>query len=342
MTNRLLRSLLLVGCALIATNGTRQIYGNDSQQIDLRPLSLNPERPRQWRVGELEFVNAWELSSDNHDFGGISALTRLPDGRFYGTGDAGTLIGFGLSGKEAIDRPFIAPLPGAFDKGKSFRDRDSESIASDPESGRVWVGFEANSAVRRYGPGFSREEASVYPTEMGPWDGNSGAEAMVRFPDGRFALFSEGYDRPDGSYEALMFSGDPIEPGTRVFRFGYFPPSGFKITDATLLPDGSILTLNRRVAFPKGFEAKLAIIDPADIAKGLSLRPRVIAHLISPLLVDNMEGITTSQENGRTMIWMISDDNFAVFQRTILMKFALIEAKKKPDAASAPGFQSIQ
>jgi hypothetical protein len=67
----------------------------------------------------------------------------------------------------------------------------------------------------------------------------------------------------------------------------------------------------------------------------------VLATLKSPLLVDNMEGLAITQENGRTVIWMISDNNFNIWQQTILMKFALTEEIKKPEADAAPGFESL-
>lgn len=341
MFAKITRMLLILCIAAILLSGVRKTYPNFSQSIALKPLMLDPDRPNLRRVGKLEFLAAWELGSSNQNFGGISALTALADGRFVGTGDAGTLIGFGLTNNAAIDRPFIAPLPDANAKGQGYADRDSESIAFDPATGRFWVGYEGRAAIRRFSPGFARTEAVARPEPMQRWSANSGAEAMLRLPDGRFVVFSEGHDRPDGSYEALMFTGDPTEAATRFYRFGYAPPKGYKITDATLLPDGRILAVNRRISIPEGFAAIVSILDPAKIAKGKTVTGKAIAVLRPPLLVDNLEGITTTQERGRTIIWMISDNNFTVLQRTILMKFALLSDTKKPEANSAPGFESL-
>jgi hypothetical protein len=38
-----------------------------------------------------------------------------------------------------------------------------------------------------------------------------------------------------------------------------------------------------------------------------------------------MEGVSTTVENGRTIVWLVSDDNFSPLQRTLLLKFALVE-----------------
>ena len=40
-------------------------------------------------------------------------------------------------------------------------------------------------------------------------------------------------------------------------------------------------------------------------------------------MADNFEGMTVTREEGRPVIWIISDDNHEFFQRTLLLKFAL-------------------
>jgi hypothetical protein len=341
MRNRFGQLILVILLAVLAIGGLRTTYKNSSQNIALKPLPFNPDNPANTRVGQLQFLKAWELDSANLDFGGLSALTVLPDGRFVGLSDAGTLTGFGLTNDDRTDRPFIAPLPESFGPGKTYEDRDSEGLVSDPVSGQYWVSYEGKHMIRRFTPSFARSDGMVRPPEMQYWGANSGAEAIARLPDGRFLVISEGADRSDGSYTALAFSGDPIEPGTTHFTFGYRPPNGYKATDAKMLPDGRLLVLNRRVAFPEGFSAKLTVFDPTTIAKGETVNGKVIATLKSPLLVDNMEGLAITQESGRTIIWMISDNNFNIWQRTLLMKFALITDIKKPEAEPAPGFETL-
>jgi hypothetical protein len=342
MLSKTFRPLLLILLLGLSIGGVRQTFRNTSQSIALKPLPFDPDRPSINRVGQLRFLKAWELGSGNQDFGGISALTALSDGRFIGVSDAGTLIGFGLTNDIRADRPFIAPLPEAYGPGKTYRDRDSEGLAYDADTGQFWVSYEGNDMIRRFTPSFARSDSVVHPAAMQDWPYNRGAETILRFPDGRFAVFSEGADRPDGSYQAVLFSGDPVEPGTSSFTFGYRPPVGYKATDAKMLPDGRILMLNRRIGFPNGFSAILSVLNPADITKGATVKSTPIAVLKSPLLVDNMEGLAITQEGAQTIIWLISDNNFNIFQRTLLMKFALVEPIKKPEAEPAPGFDSLQ
>ena len=42
-----------------------------------------------------------------------------------------------------------------------------------------------------------------------------------------------------------------------------------------------------------------------------------------------MEGVSLTQEGGRTIVWMISDDNQVPVERTLLLKFELVDPTKK-------------
>ena len=340
MIAKLFRVLLVMCLAAVSVGGVRTIYRNTSQNIAMKPLSLDPAHSGPRRVGELIFLAAWELGSGNSDFGGISALAALPGGRFVGVSDAGSLIGFGLTSDDRADRPFIAPLPDSTGTDKGYKDRDSEGIAYDADSGQFWVSYEAKHAIRRFSRSFARVTRVVRPAEMQKWPSNKGAEAIVRMADGRFFVIGETLDNE--VHPALLFSGDPVERGSTVVAFGYRPPAGYRVTDGAMLPDGRVLVLYRSVAFPQGFAAKLAVVDPAQIARDVQIKGRVIATLAAPLLVDNMEGVAITREGDDVIIWLISDNNFNIWQRTLLMKFKLSERQtKKPAASPAPGFDSL-
>jgi hypothetical protein len=176
--------------------------------------------------------------------------------------------------------------------------------------------------VRRYRlPGWTFE-AGVAPAAIGTWPANGGAEAMVRLRDGRFLIFSEAAELEDGVTEAVLFDGDPAEPGTRSARLAYRPPTGYQATDAAMLPDGRILILNRRFGLLHGVSAMLVVAE-LPVEEGLVIEGREVATLKAPLAVDNMEALSVAQEGGQTIVWIASDDNFSPLQRTLLMKFAL-------------------
>lgn len=341
MSPKMKRLALGIGLAFVAVGGVRTIYPNDSQDITLKPLALNPDNPTMRKVGQLEFIAAWELRSRNGTFGGISTLTALKDRRFIGIGDAGTIIGFGLTNDATTDRPFIAPLPNLDGPEFNYKDRDSEGIAYDPDSDQFWVSFEAHHAIRRYSGSFARLTGIVRPAAMQNWPKNKGAETIIRLQNGQFIIIAESVD--DGTHPALLFSGDPVDRGSNITQFRFRPPPGYRVTDGVQLPDGQIALVNRSIGFPQGFSAKISLFNPNDISTSTVAAGRIIASLASPLLVDNLEGIAVTTEGPQVYLWLVSDNNFSIFQRTILMKFRLPSApdKKKPEAVTAPGFDSF-
>jgi len=340
MSAKVKRLTLTIALAALAVGGVRTIYPSSSQIITARPLALNTDNPAQKQVGMLEFVAAWELRSRNENFGGVSALIALADNRFVAISDAGTVIHFRVTDDGRIDRATIAPLPNLHGPNVSYKDRDSEGLAYDPDSGQYWVSFEGKHAIRRYSKSFAQQTGLVRPSVMQDLPRNKGAETIFRLQDGRFIIIAESLD--DDIHSAWMFSGDPIESTTTKTPFQFRPPPGYRVTDAVPLPDGRIAILNRAVRFPSGFTAKVSLLSPESI-KGIRhesvISAEVIAALSSPLRVDNMEGIAVTNQGNKLFLWLISDNNFTVLQRTILMKFRLPDQphSKKPEASTAPG-----
>lgn len=332
---------------------------NDSQYINLEPIHLNREDPKQKTVGRLEFLAGWKMSSENSAFGGFSAMLAMPDNRFFLLSDAGDLAGFTLNERtNKAERPFIAPLPDGPPKKNEFAKQnwDAESIAHDPSTGQFWVGFEHQHNIWRYGRAFARKESAMAIEAMQKWPANGGAEALLRLEDGRFLIFSESARADDDSYHALIAHGDPSIAGTAIDSFSYAPPARFNITDAALIPGNKALMLHRRFTPLGGVSAILSIANLADVAPGKTLRSKPIATLKSPNRVDNMEALAVTREEENIIIWIASDDNFNSFQETLFLKFRLLvdqpNSRKKPNDAQKseedkekaelkPGFSSL-
>ena len=286
--------------------------------LQMKPVPLDERDPARRRVGRLVYLGGWTLTSNDPRFGGVSAM-HVEAGEVSALSDAGSVIRFGLGGGSAEIMPLRAG-PGRSDEKAN---RDAESMAVHKHS--IWIGFEGANQVWRYGRRSWRRLDSAAPPAMKRWPGNSGSEAMLRLPDGRFLIFSEGPTRSDGTSAALLFDGDPAEPGTEATALRYRPPDGYRITDAALLPDGGMLFLNRRFGIPGGFMAKLTLAPKPPLSTSGILEGTEIAHLQAPLAADNMEALSVAREAGRTIVWITSDDNLNPLQRTLLLKFALAE-----------------
>ncbi|RED17389.1 esterase-like activity of phytase family protein [Parasphingopyxis lamellibrachiae] len=318
--------LLIAGSTLILSGGQGDT-ANRPFAIHAAPVALDGGNPSRRDIGGLHYLGGWVLTSENPDFGGISAMVLEGDG-FVAIGDAGGLFRFALDDAGAIMRADIAELPAGPipDDGGDVRkrDRDAEALARDPETGRYWVAFERANGFWRFDGAFDRSEANAAPEAMADWPSNGGAEAMVRLDDGRFLIFSEAGNGPGDSREVLLFAGDPVEGGLAPLRLGYRPPDAHRITDAALLPDGRLLILNRDFSIMGGVSVILSITSLDTLVAGTILESEIVARLDPPVTIDNMEALAVEEQDGRTIVWMASDDNFNPLQRTLLLKFELV------------------
>lgn len=284
-------------------------------------VPLDPADPSRRRLGALTYMGGVRLDSADPAFGGFSSLSLAGD-RLTLLSDGGNLVSFRIDPRGRIDRVRFAELPGGPGTGWDKRDRDSESHAVDPRTGRVWVGFERANAIWRYAPGFARAERAVRPAAMRRWKENGGPEAMVRLGDRRFVVIAEERTHGPGR-EALVFAGDPTLTGAPAFRFRYLPPPGFDVSDACQLPDGRLLVVNRWWGLPLRFVTALVVIDPAALRPGALVPGREIARLGAPLTHGNFEGCAAATEADRTVIWLVVDNDRMPFRPSLLLKFRL-------------------
>ncbi|MGZ8285643.1 MAG: esterase-like activity of phytase family protein [Allosphingosinicella sp.] len=287
--------------------------------VRFTPVPLDESAPGRNRLGELEFLGAWALTSNDARIGGVSAL-HVEGGEALAMSDAGWRIRLPLPKGGAPARAEVAMV----DKGpgppgdKVNRDIESLVVHGD----MAWIGFEQANAIWRYDRRSFEPRASAAPHAMRQWRDNAGPEAMVRLADGRFLVFAEG---KGGDSEAILFAGDPAAGGAPALRLRYRPPEGHRITDAALLPDGRLALLNRKVGLFTGFTIRLTVADLPGLAERALITGREVAAFEGTATRDNLEALSVVREGGRTILWIASDDNYNPLQRTLLMKFALVE-----------------
>jgi hypothetical protein len=305
-----------------AIAGSASPPGEIPPSVVATPISLDPDDAAHDRFGGVRYLGGWQLASAEPRFGGYSALS-FKDGQFLALADTGEYLAFRMIASGAIEAAHFGELPGFPGDGQSKTDRDSESMTIDPTTRQIWVGFEQHNAVFRYAPNFAGVLSQRRPAEMHEWPANFGPESMVRMSDGRFVILSENAMMAGGVKQALLFPGDPTDARNVPIAFGYRPPPGYLASDAAQLPDGRLIVLNRHFTMMDGFWATLTIIDPRAIRSGAIVTGERIAEFRRPLNIDNMEGISVAREGGRTILWIISDDNQLPIERTLLLKFAL-------------------
>lgn len=299
-----------------------------------RPLIFAPEA-----AGTLRFVRGWHLVSPHSRFGGFSALarTRTEAGanRFQLAGDNGYWTRLTLDSRGAVSDVEIRPLPTPDGRPPRKSMADAEAMVVDPASGKSWIALEGINEIWRLDAGLAAIEARrklPHPR----WPANRGSEAMVRLADGRTIVLSEDADDDPRGREGLLYAGDPAEPGPAPIRFFYASDGRGLVSDAAPLPDGRILLVHRRLGFDPVFTTIVAILDPADIKADSIVRSRTIGRVPAPL-AENYEGAAVSVEGGRTFLWLVADNNFNVWQRSLLLQFELVDLppKRTPDSKKA-------
>jgi len=321
---RLFPLLLLVVAGFPSSGDAPRPRLGPRADIEAAPVALFPGEPERRTMDALTYLGGVRLTSRDPAFGGFSSMILVGD-RFTLVSDGGNVVHFRMG---ADMRPFdarFADLPDGPGWGWAKGSRDSESMTRDPVSGRVWIGYENSNSIWRYDGALLRAEARRKPAPMQGWDVNGGAEAMVRLRSGAFIVLSEKSNAPGIEGRAgIWFDGDPTGAAIRGFRFGYRPPpGGFDPSDMAELPDGRVLILVRRVSLARWFEAKLVLIDPKAIRPGKSIAGKEVAAFTVPATRDNFEALAVTQEGGATILWIASDDNRLILQRTLLMKFRL-------------------
>lgn len=324
---RLLISVLLMLLFVPTFAGTErlELYAPGAK-ISIAPIALDSSAPTRRRLGGLTYLGGWALGSWDPAFGGFSSMVVTGD-RFLLLSDGGNYLRFRLTPAHTLADVVVGTLPGGPGGGWDKHDRDSESLAVDPASGRLWVGFEQVNAIYRYAPGFAMVEASVRPRAMANWRPDYGPESLVRLHSGGFVAIAERTIRNGGGESAarpgVFFAGDPTRDSHKGFAFHYRPPVGFSPTDAVELPDGRLAVLNRRFNLHEGFTAALTIVDRAAVRPGATVTGREIAHFAGPVLHDNFEALAATREGPATILWIASDDNQQWWERSLLFKFRL-------------------
>ena len=285
------------------------------------------------RFGALEYRSGLVLTSSFPRFGGLSGLRLDARGeRFISFSDHGHWFtgrilyeGRAMAGLADVES---APMLGPDGKPVTARGWfDSESIALDGSF--VYIGFERVNKVLRFdfSKGFTRARGEVVPLPKAAskLPNNKGLEALVFVPKGQplagtlIAMSERGLDA-NGNLIAFLVGGPA--PG----QFSVRRSEDFDISDAVLLPAGDLLILERKFSWLSGIGIRIRRIPLTSVAPGAVIDGPSIFEANLANEVDNMEGIDAHlTAEGETVLTMVSDDNFSMIQRTLLLQFALVE-----------------
>jgi hypothetical protein len=300
----LLAVLALAGCGARAQSVAYPI------EITARPVAADKHGVA---VGALTYARGFSLKARGTDsFGGLSGFDIEADGRFVAVSDAGDLVR-GRITPTGIEQATIARLTdesGQAFQGKMSADAEGLTLTGD---GGMTVSFEQTHRFLAYpAAGPPRRLSGLIGARVGP---NAGFEALAAWRD------------PATGQERLVVgaeNGDAWSCGPEMGVCRQIlvaerdnPGSGFRLTGLDALPDGRLIALYRSASLFTGLRALIAVVTP-----GAERPVTELARLPGPIGVDNMESIAAlPNPDGSVRLFVISDDNFAGWQRTLLLMF---------------------
>lgn len=302
--------------------------------VHARPISaLLPREPQRTRFGALTYRGGVELTSSHREFGGISAIRVNADGAgFLAVTDKGRW----LRGRITYDgtRPSgiadaeMAPVLGA--DGKPLYAQgwyDTESIAQDGDL--VWLGVERVNGIVRFdmskGGLAARGQPIIVPEGIKTLPNNKGLECLVYSPPGQplggtLIAISERGLNADGNIKGFLIGWSG--PGEfAVKRIG-----DFDVSDCAITPKGDLLLLERSFSRLAGVGMRIRRVPLTDLKAGATIDGPALIEADMSYQIDNMEGLSVHRAaDGALVLTLISDDNFSIIQRTLLLQFTLEE-----------------
>jgi len=302
-------------------------------EVDARPIaSFDNRDPSRTRFGALEFRGGLVLVSNIPAFGGISSLYIEPDGnRFIAATDRGSWLRARIvyrDGRPAgLADAELAPILGADGKPLAARGWfDAESLAE--HDGSLYVGFERVEQIVRFDyrrDGLqARGRAIDVPPDFKTFTYNKSLECLAIPPRGSplagqlIAVTEHSLDS-SGNLRSFVLDGQ------NVMRFSVKRTNDFDVSDCTILPPGDLLLLDRRISLTTGIAIRIRRIPLASIKEGAVVDGRTMVEADLAYQIDNMEGIAVHRNaQGETIVTLVSDDNFSVIERGLLLQFAVV------------------
>ena len=316
-------ALALAACSLSVAEAPIEQW----QSLDVTATPVEAPAPQ---VGRLVYRGGLHLAlrerREGEEFGGLSGLEVLEDGRFIAISDFGTWVEGQLQLDAQGDLTGVSGLRQAQmrdENGDVFPNKeaaDAEGLTQLPD-GRFAVSFEQTQTIRVYdlnrdGPfGAARRGPVLEGVDSLPH--NSGLEALAATADGVLLVGAEGGTGDDAPLWLARLDAPAPTPVTAR----YVLPRAYSLTSLDRTPDGDFVALERFYAPIVGPRARITRLTRQMIDSG-RVNAEVLAQLDPPFPLDNFEGISaTRAPGGGLRIYVISDDNLSERQRTLLLAF---------------------
>jgi hypothetical protein len=288
--------------------------------VAARPVALGSSDPDLIQAGAMIYRGGLSLTSETEVFGGFSGILVSPDERqLRAVSDEGYFLSLAMQYDDAGRLTGVADASMVLLAGLEGKDpmrwADAEELTPHDDGGFL-VSFEHEHRIWHYAHPRAEPITIPEPADIANSRANNGIEAMTRLADGRLLAISEGLHQGDG---VVAWIGDANGGNWQALTYVIF--HGYKPTGAATLPNGDVIVVERR--FPP-LAARVRRIPAADIRPGAVITAEDVARFEDGFAIDNMEGIDARlTPEGKTLIYMMSDNHFRDVQKTLLLMFEL-------------------
>ena len=265
---------------------------------------------------DVTLIGSYHWTSDDHHFGGFSAIEVSNDGsEFVAVSDRGHILSGELTREDGVitDVSFgkILDLYGPDEEYLTYEENDSEGLAVAPD-GTLFISFEWTHGVRSFDSvGAFGSELLTTPLFNG-LQSNASLEALAIDNAGTLYTLPERSGIATRPFPVFRYKDGVWDQPFTIPRRGPYLMSG-----ADIGPDGRLYLLERDFV-GIGFRNRIRRFALDGTEEETIIETGIRTH-------DNLEGISVWEDADGLRMTLISDDNFRAFQRTEIVEYRLTD-----------------
>ena len=312
-------------CYLLVIINTNVSPARTEPSLEVKSIPKNIIYNTNKTNKKLKLLAGYSLTSSDPRFGGISSIQIRKDGKFlWAISDRGYWMRFSLIHQSEnlanihLNEIKILQVPRGEKREIHNLDAEASTLIN---SQTLLVSFENTNRILAYQfkddiiTGVPRYYKSPEALADAPRTG--GPEAMARLCDGRVFLLNE--KNNFGRHLRVGWVGN--EKTWQMVR--YQPYANYDPTGATTLPDCRVMLTVRRFNLTS-FSWGIAFIDFSKIGYSNVIHDTSLVLFNRSAISENFEAIAARVgRNGKIYVYAMADDNFSIFQETLLLQFEL-------------------
>jgi hypothetical protein len=290
------------------------------------------------------FKKGYVLTNDQDSrFGEWSGMAFDEKGDLIFVSDRGAYLKSSIVNKDGYLQDFINTTIGKISVDNNTKTaKDFEELAI--SNGSCFISDESLHQILRYeNCDFSKLPMAIkIPNWNNELSYNKGIEAFDINLEGKFLAIAEySQDKKNNSVHKAYYWGleNNYSQISWLKEFNYLSNEGYGVSGLKFLKNGDLLVLERHYnkkfgGFAENYEIDIKYIKRQEIENAIEIenaqvKGKSVIHIDNSSIsgkygyADNFESIAVKEENGSTLVYILSDDNRAPFERSILLEFEI-------------------